>query len=118
VRRWVKRLKGNQLQASAVQTPAAVPLALVMLRSTKLPAATVTLPEMVQATPGDAVQTRAVSAMLPGVPVRNVTVMVLVCCEKTLSVVAVHPDGTQVRADAGVAAAPISVALALELFTE
>ena len=87
------------MQARAVQTPAGVPLAPLMLRSTKLPAATGTPPETVQDAPGAVEQESVVVAMLPGeTPVRRVTAMVFVCCEKTVSVVAVHPDGTHVSA--------------------
>src|ERR1017187_3725758 len=107
-----------QLQVSAVHTPAAVPVAPLMLRSTKLPAGTGTLPNAVQGAPGDTVQVSAVSAILPGAPTRSVTVIVFVCWEKTFSAVAVHPAGTQVNADAGCCTVPISVALDAGPFTE
>ena len=101
-----------QLQASAVHTPDAAPFAPVMLKSTKLPAAIVTLPASVHATPVDAEQASAVSDMFPGAPVRSVTVIGFGCCENTCSEVAVHPLGIHVIAGAA------SVALELELFTE
>ena len=105
----------NQLQARAIQIPGDEgPFAPVTLRSTKPPAGTTT-PETVHAAPGGPGATEQVSAvftMLPGLPDRNVTVIVCACCEKTFSCVAVHPDGTQVRTDANSAVFPV------ELFTE
>jgi len=83
-----------------------------------LPAGTATLPDAAQAAPGDAVQASVVFDMLPEVPTRSVTVMVLDCCEKTFKAVAVHPDGTQVSAENGAAAVPLSVMLVFGLFTE
>ena len=69
------------MQVSAVHTPAGVLLAPLMLKSTKLPAETVTLPVSVHDEFVVAEQKSAVSAMLPGVPARNVTVIVCPCCE-------------------------------------
>jgi hypothetical protein len=86
-----------QLQASAVQTPAAVLFAPLMIRSTKLPAETVTLPVAVHDEFVVAEQESVVFAMLPGVPSRSVTVIVPPCSEKTFRVVAVQPAGTHVR---------------------
>ena len=105
-------LHKHQLQLNAVQTPAAVPPSPVTLKSTKLPAATGTLPVAVQLAPVDTVQASSVLTMLPGVPCRNVTVIVLACSENTVSVVAVQPEGTHVSTDWP------SLALALLLFTE
>jgi hypothetical protein len=83
------------------------------LRSINSPAPTVTFPVAVQADP-DATDehTKAVSAILFGVPCRSVTVIVLDCREKTLSCVAEQPAGTHVNTES------VSVAAELELFTE
>ncbi len=101
-----------QSHASAVQTPAPVPLAPLTLRSTKFPAAIATLPVLVQLPPEVTEQTKAVSAMLPGTPCLSVTLIIFDCCENTVSRVAVQPAGTHVNT-----AAP-SLALEFELFTE
>jgi hypothetical protein len=101
-----------QSHASAVQTPAPVPLAPLTLISTKFPAATATLPVAVQLPPEATEQANPESAMLPGTPCRSVTLIVFDCCENTVSRVAVQPAGTQVNT-----AAP-SLALEFELFTE
>src|SRR5947209_14388203 len=106
------RIQRNQLQPSAVHTPAAVPLAPDTLRSTNSPAPTVTLPVAVQAAPDAAEHVRAVSAILPGVPIRSITVMLFDCREKTLNCVAAHPAGTHVSTES------VSVAAAFALFTE
>src|SRR5208283_3025155 len=109
------RCEENQLQVSAVQTPAGVLFAPLMIRSTKLPAGTVSLPVAEHELPVVAEQVRSVLlVMLPGVPIRSVTVIVPPCSEKTLSAVAVQPVGTHVRTVFGVD----SVVLPLELFTE
>ena len=85
------------MHASAVQTLADVPSAPLIPRSTKEPAEMVTLPVAVQDIPGGAVQASVVLVRLPEEPVRSVTVIGLACCDKTFNVVAVHPNGTQVR---------------------
>jgi hypothetical protein len=100
------------LHVNAVHTPAAVPLAPVTLRSTNSPAPTVTFPVAVQAAPGATEHVRAVSAILPGVPCRNVTLIVLDCREKTLNCVAEQPAGTHVTTES------VSVAAEFALFTE
>ena len=82
-----------------------------MLRSTKDPAGMVTFPVAVQLF-GATVQLRVVLPMLPGVPCRRVTVSESPCGEKTASLDAVHPEGSQVRR------LFISVALAPLLLTE
>jgi hypothetical protein len=70
------------LHVSAVQTPAGVVLAPVMLRSTNSPAPTVTLSVAVHDPLVDAEQESDVFDKLDGVvPTRNVTVMVALCCE-------------------------------------
>jgi hypothetical protein len=103
---------GYQLQPSAVQTPAAVPLAPDTLRSTKLPAATATLPVTVQLDPEAATQASAVSAIVPADPVRSVTVTALACRENTVSELAVQAVGTHVITESS------SPALAFALLTE
>ena len=103
----------TQSQDNAVHTPAGFPLALLTIRSTKLPAATAMLPVAVQLPPeavGEHVS--AVLTICPGVPTRSVTSIGLACCENTISFVAVQPTGTHVKTG------PVSNALALELFTE
>lgn len=100
------------MQLNAVHTPAAVPLSPVILKSTKLPAATATLPVAVQLDPEATEQANAVFAIFPGDPCRSVTVIVLDCCENTVIIVAVQAAGTQVNTGA------FSLALALLLFTE
>jgi hypothetical protein len=50
-----------------------------------------------------------VFAILPGVPVRRVTVTVFVCREKTLSAVAVHPAGTHVSTESASVPAPFAL---------
>ena len=102
----------NQLQANAIQTPAAVPLAPVTLKSTKFPAATVTFPDAVHAAPGATEHTNAVSAILPGVPCRSVTLIVFDCRENTLNCVAEQPAGTHVNTESD------SLAAEFALFTE
>jgi hypothetical protein len=87
------------LHPNAIHTPAAVPLAPVTIRSTKFPAATATLPVAIQADPKVTEQAIAVSAIVVGVPCRNVTVIVFDCCENTLKFVAVQPAGTHVNTD-------------------
>ena len=100
------------MHASAVHTPAAVPFAPLTLKSTKLPAATATLPLTVQEVPVAAEHASAVFARFPAAPARSVTVTVFPCCEKTVNSVAVQAAGTQVSTGAN------SVALELALFTE
>jgi hypothetical protein len=76
--------KQNQLQVSAVQTPAGVLFALLISRSTKSPTGTETLPVTGHVPPdpfGIAVQVSAVVVMLPGVPTRSDTVIVCPCWE-------------------------------------
>lgn len=85
-----------------------------MLKSTKLPAGIETLPLAVQEPPEAAEQVRAVSARLPGAPVRKVTEIVLDCIEYTFSAVAVHATGTHVSAAIGAC----SVRLEFWSFTE
>jgi hypothetical protein len=87
------------LHANAIHTPTAVPLAPVTCRSTKFPAATATLPVARHADPGLTEQVIAVSAMVVGVPCRNVTLIVLDCCENTFKFVAIQPAGTHVNTD-------------------
>jgi hypothetical protein len=74
----------NQLQVSAVQTPAAVPFAPEMCRSTKLPASIVT-PVAGHVPPdpfGAAEHMSVLSVTVDGVdPTLSATVIVLVCCE-------------------------------------
>jgi hypothetical protein len=83
------------------------------LRSTNSPGPTVTFPVAVQADPGATDEhAKAVSAILPGVPCRNVTVIVLDCREKTLNCVAEQPAGTHVSTES------VSVAAEFALFTE
>jgi hypothetical protein len=100
------------LHVSDIQTPALVPLAPLTLISTKFPAGTAIVPVTVQADAEDAEHDIVVSAICPGVPSRNVTLIVFDCCENTLKLVAVHPAGIHVNTEFG------SVALALALFTE
>jgi hypothetical protein len=71
------------LQVSAVQTAAGLLSAPLMLRSTKLPAETATLPVTEHGVPiVTEEQTSVVSAMLEGAgPTRSVTVIALVCSE-------------------------------------
>ena len=76
-----------------------MPFAPVMLRSTKAPGATRTLPGTVQLLLEDTVQDKPAGCMEPGVPVRSVTVTVLAWVEKTARLVAVQPFGTQVRTE-------------------
>ena len=83
-----------------------------MIRSTKFPAPTATLPVTVHAAPEVTVQAIVVSAMVVGVPCRKVTVIVPDCCENTLKLVAVQPVGTHVNTEA------VSVMLPFPLFTE
>jgi hypothetical protein len=73
----------NQLHASAVQTAAGLLSAPLMLRSTKLPAETATLPDTEHELPVvTEEQTSVVSAMLEGDgPTRSVTVIALFCSE-------------------------------------
>ena len=71
----------DQSQATAVHTPAEVPLAPRMFRSTKLCGAMAMLPVTVQLVPDATTQLNAVSAMLPAGPERSVTVTVFDCCE-------------------------------------
>ena len=52
------------------------------------------------------------NAILPGVPSRSVTVIVLDCREKTLNCVAEQPAGTHVSTES------VSVAAEFALFTE
>jgi hypothetical protein len=70
------------------------------------------LPDAAHVPPGATEQLSVVFAILPGVPVRNVTVTVLVRCERTFSVVAVHPAGTHVSTES------VSLAAPFELFTD
>ena len=100
------------MHASAVHTAAAVPLAPLTLKSTKLPAVTATLPLTVHEVPVAAEHASAVFARLPAAPVRRVTVTVFACCEKTVNSVAVQAAGIHVNA------AGSSVALEFALFTE
>ena len=95
------RLGEIQLQVSAVQTAAGLLSAPLILRSTKLPAETVMLPDAEQELPVvTEEQTSVVSAMLEGDgPTRSVTVIDCPAREKTFSAVAVHPAGTQVSAE-------------------
>jgi hypothetical protein len=99
----------DQLHASAIQTPAAVPLAPLTLKSTKFPAATLTFPDTVHPTPGAAEQTSGVSAILPGVPWRSVTLIVFDWRENTLNSEAVHPAGTHVRTESASLAAEFAL---------
>jgi hypothetical protein len=83
-----------------------------MLKSTKLPAATGTLPVAVQLPPEAGEHASVVFAIFPGVPTLSVTVISFDCFENTVSVVAVQADGTHVCTEGS------SDALALLLFTE
>ena len=56
-------------------------------------------------------------AIDPGVPTRNVTVIVFDCCEYTLSCDAEHPLGTHASTPV-VDVVPVSFVLALGRFTE
>ena len=107
-----RKYLSNQLQARAIHTLAADPLAPITLRSTNAPAATVTFPVAVQADPGATEQIRGVSDILPGVPCLSVTLIVFDCRENTLSCVAAQPAGTQVNTES------VSVAEELVLLTE
>jgi hypothetical protein len=80
------------------------------LRSTNSPAPTVTFPVAVQADP-DATDkhAKAVSAILPGIPCRSVTVIVLDCREKTLNCVAEQPAGTHVNTESDSLAAELAL---------
>jgi hypothetical protein len=71
----------GQSHATAVHTAAAVPLDPLIPRSTKPPAGTVMLPEAVQLPPVAVEQASVVFDIVPGVPVRNVTVIVPDCWE-------------------------------------
>jgi hypothetical protein len=102
----------HQLHASAIHTPAGVPLVFATLKSTKFPAPTVTFPDTVHAAPGATKHTSAVSAILPGVPCRSVTLIVFDCRENTLSCVAEQPAGTHVNTES------VSLAAEFSLFTE
>jgi hypothetical protein len=64
------------------------------------------------AEPGFGEQASAVSAIFPGVPCRNVTVIVFDCRENTLNCVAEQPEGTHVNTESS------SLAEELALFTE
>jgi hypothetical protein len=77
------RCEENQLQVSAVQTAAGLLSAPLMLRSTKLPAETATLPDAEHELPvATEEQTSVVFAMLEGDgPTRSVTVIALFCSE-------------------------------------
>ena len=91
-----ERPKPPQLQLKAVQTPAAVPLAPLILKSTNVPAPTAThLPVAVHVPPVPTEQPVPVSTMLPGIPAAA-SPYVPACCEYTVSFVAVHPPGTHV----------------------
>src|SRR5438067_1930682 len=92
-------IPSSSTPSSYPHTPAAVPLALATSRTTNAPAPTVTLPVAVQAAPDSAEHVNAVSAILPGVPMRTVTVMVFDCREKALNCVAAHPAGTHVSTE-------------------
>jgi hypothetical protein len=81
-------------QTNEVQTPAGVPEADVIDTSTNSPAVTATEPVDVQLEFGLTWQLSAEFDIDPGVPTRNVTVIVPDCCEYTLSCVAVQPCGT------------------------
>ena len=101
------------MHANAVHTPAAVPLAPVIFKSTKLPAATVTFPDTVHEDPGATEHAIDVLAMLPGVPCRSVTLIVFaVSRENTLNCVAEQPAGTHVNTESA------SVAAEFALLTE
>lgn len=82
------------MQLSAVHTGAAVASAFVIPRSRNSPAATATDPVPVQLCPCVTEHVKDEFVMLPGVPIRIVTVIVAACCEYTDSEVAVHPFGT------------------------
>lgn len=101
-----------QLQPTAVHTPAGDPFAPPMLKSRKLPAATGTLPVMLQLPFGAAVHASAVFAMLLKPPFRNVTVTGFPCCENTESIAAVQAAATHVNT------AALSLALAAGFVTE
>jgi hypothetical protein len=102
----------DQLQANAIQTPEAVPLAPLTIKSTKFPAATATLPDTVHAVPDAAEHDNDVSAIAVGVPCRRITVTVFAWRENTLNCVAVQPVGTQVSTESP------SVFVAFELVAE
>jgi hypothetical protein len=89
-----------------------VPLAPDTNRSRTPSDGTTTDPAEVQLEPLETEQLIAVLAIVPGVPLRSVTVIVFDCREKTESFVAVQPVGTHVRIESD------SVALALLLLTE
>jgi len=107
-----KHIVSPHSQANAVHTPAAVPLAPAIDRSTNDPAATAKLPVTVHELPLAAEQASAVSAILPDTPLRSVTTTVFACCENTVSFVAVQAAGTHVSTKAP------SLALAFVELTE
>jgi hypothetical protein len=81
------------------------------------PAATTTEPVAVQLLFDVTEHTSVEGTIVPGAPVRNVTVIMLDCCEYTLNCDAVQPNGTHASTPV-VAVVPVSLVLAFGEFTE
>ena len=85
------------MQLSEVQTPASVPEAPLICRSTKLPAGMETEPIAVQVPPEGPQDSGVAAIVVEELPRRSVTVMLPLWWDWTSSSVAVQPLGIQAR---------------------